>query len=468
MTMNLAPWVPRIGDRPGPKYHALADALAEAVGAGELRPGDRLPTHRDLAEALHVTVGTVTRAYAEAQRRGLVTGTVGRGTFVAQAVAVDPSMSAGRPFAPGTIEMGLVTPPPPDPDLAEALRRLARQPGIDRLMHYHVQPGLPHHRAAGAVWAARCGLDARPDDVLVCGGAQHSLTVTLLGLLRPGQRIACDALTYPGLKTLAAQLGLLLTAVPGDIGGDGNGGMRPDALDTACRRDEIAALYLMPGAHNPTASHMPLERRAALAEVARRRGLVIIEDDVYALTREGTPVPPVATFAPERTVFVAGLSKVLSAGLRICFLVVPEAWRRPLSEALFNTLWMAPPLMAELATLWIEDGTADRVRAQRLAEAARRGLLAREQLAPLIHHGHDTAYFRWLELPPGWTGAAFEAAARQSGVNVFAAEKFAVGHDPVPAAARIALCAPATMDDLGRGLGILRNLLLSDISGPIF
>lgn len=455
MTINTASWAEAVAGRPGPKYLALADALADAVRDGTLLPGERLPTHRDLADALHVTVGTITRAYAEAQRRGLVTGTVGRGTFVARAVAVDPSMSAGRPFAPGTVELGLVTPPPPEPDLAEALRRLARRPDLDRLMHYHVQPGLPHHRAAGAAWAGRCGLDARPSDVLVCAGAQHALTVALLGLLRPGQRIACDALTYPGLKTLARQLGLLLTAVSGDAQG-----MSPEALDTACRRDEIAALYLMPGVSNPTARHMPPERRAALAETARRRGLAIIEDDVYALTRAGAPVPPVASLAPERTVFVAGLSKVLSAGLRISYLVAPEDWKRPLAEALFNTVWMAPPLMAELAAMWIEDGTADRVRALRLAESARRNALARELLSPFVHQGHETAYFRWLELPSGWTGPAFEAAARQAGVNVFAAEKFAVGHDPVPAAARIALSAPMDMDDLGKGLGILRDLLI--------
>jgi len=460
MTINTTSWLPRLDNRPGPKYLALALALAEAVEAGELPPGARLPTHRDLADALRVTVGTVTRAYAEAQRRGLVTGTVGRGTFVAQAVAADPSMSAGQPLAPGTVELALVTPPPAEPDLSEALRRLARQPGIDRLMRYHALPGLPRHRAAGAAWAQRCGLSPRPEDVLVCTGAQHALTVTLLGLLRPGQRIACDTLTYPGLKTLASQLGLILTAVPGDTGEDGNGGMRPDALDTACRRDEIAALYLMPGVHNPTAGHLPPERRAALAEVARRRGLIIIEDDVYGLTRTGPPTPPLASFAPERTVFVAGLSKVLSAGLRICFLVTPEGWRRPLSQALFNTVWMAPPLMAELAAMWIEDGTADRIRAQRLAESARRNTLARELLGPLTAQGHDTAYFRWLRLPPGWTGAAFEAAAREAGVNVFAAEKFAVGHDPVPPAARIALSAPETADDLARGLTTIRNLLL--------
>src|SRR5207245_9794263 len=78
----MTSWAPEIRQRRGPRYLAIAEALAEDAGAGRLRPGARLPTHRELAHRLGLTVGTVTRAYAEAARRNLISGEVGRGTFV--------------------------------------------------------------------------------------------------------------------------------------------------------------------------------------------------------------------------------------------------------------------------------------------------------------------------------------------------------------------------------------------------
>ena len=90
-------WSPEIRKRRGPLYVALADALAEDLAAGRIRPGARLPTHRELADRLGVTIGTVTRGYAEAARRGLLSGEVGRGTFVRGASSVRGAPRASCP-----------------------------------------------------------------------------------------------------------------------------------------------------------------------------------------------------------------------------------------------------------------------------------------------------------------------------------------------------------------------------------
>ena len=87
-------WLPDVASRPGPLYQAIAEALAEDTSRGVLAAGQRLPTHRELADRLGVTVGTVTRAYAEAARRGLVSGEVGRGTFARGRVVPE------APYAP--------------------------------------------------------------------------------------------------------------------------------------------------------------------------------------------------------------------------------------------------------------------------------------------------------------------------------------------------------------------------------
>ena len=109
-------WQPRMEGRPGPRYRAIAEAIAEDAARGRLRPGSQLPTHRDLADRLGVTVGTVTRAYAEAARRGIVTGEVGRGTFVRGTGAESPGFRFASQAEAGLIDMSVNLPPaPPDP-----------------------------------------------------------------------------------------------------------------------------------------------------------------------------------------------------------------------------------------------------------------------------------------------------------------------------------------------------------------
>ena len=447
-------WTPELQREDRAKYRALADAIEADVFAGRLAPGDRLPTHRDLADALGVNVGTVTRGYAEAERRGLVSATVGRGTFIATDARSPSGMVSFEPSAPGMIEMGLVEPIHAlDPSPRDGLRHLLRRRDTDLFTRYADPRGLRAHREAGTAWAARFGIRATAEDIVVCAGAQHGLTYCLAGLLGPGSRLAADRLTYPGLKALAAMLGIKLAPV--DLDEDG---MLPEALDAACRRTEVRAVYLMPGMQNPTTAHMPEARREALADVARSHGLVIIEDDAYGLTRPG-PGASLSALAPERTVAIAGTSKTLAAGLRIGFIACGPWGMDRLARAVLNTVWMAPPLGAELVCRWILDGTADAVLERKLAEARLRMALAREFLAPHVLHGADTGFYAWLELPGELTGSEFEALARAVGVNVFGADRFVVGDASEPRAVRLSLSGPADLDETRRGLGIVRGIL---------
>lgn len=449
-------WHPEL-EHAGPLYAALADALERDVASGALRPGQRLPTHRELADTLGLNVSTVTRGYREAERRGLISGTVGRGTFVSSDAAGSSSIVSLEPHRPVSIEMGLITPLYHlDPDVSEGLRKVLARRDPAALMRYGDPCGLPEHRAAGAAWASRYGLETGPEEVLVCAGAQHALACCLSGLFRPGDRVAAESLTYPGLKTLAAQLGLRLAPVEMD-----EEGMLPEALDTACRREEIRGLYLVPGVHNPTTARMSAQRRDRIAEVALRHGLTVVEDDAYDLTAPDRQRPVVSRL-PETGVYVAGLSKALAPGLRVAFLAAPKRLVRPLAGAVLNTVWMAPPLNVELASLWIKDGTADRTVAAKREEAARRMTLATEILAGQRFRARPTGYFLWLELPENGsreTGREFELRARQAGVGVFGAEKFTVGDAPAPRAVRVSLTGPADDRELRRGLEVLSRLL---------
>lgn len=438
----------------GPLYKELADAIERDVAAGTLRPGERLPTHRDLADVLGLNVSTVTRGYREAEKRGLVSATVGRGTFVSSDAATTTSLVSFEPCRPGMLELGLVAPLDHlDPEINEEFRRLARRKDPSALLRYSDPRGRPEHRRAGALWAERFGVFADPSDVVVCAGAQHALTCVLGGLFRPGDRLAVDALTYPGLKTLAAMLGIRLVPVPMD-----DRGMIPAGLDAACRRDEIKGVYLMPGVHNPTTLTLPENRRDEIARLADRHGLLVIEDDAYGLTDPGSP-EPVGNRVPHRRVCIAGMSKSLAAGLRVAFVVAPPPLVKPLAQAVLNTIWMAPPLNVELASLWILDGTADRVTEAKRAEAARRYMLACDALDGLRFRGKASGFFLWCELPEPWTGAALERTGAECGVNVFGAEKFVVGESPAPRAVRISLTGTDSVEQLREGLLILRDIL---------
>ncbi len=447
-------WTPRIPRDDGPLYKELADAIERAISNNDLKPGERLPTHRDLADALEMNVSTITRGYQEAEKRGLVTGTVGRGTFVASDAVTSTAMVSFEPVAPGMLEMGLVSPLSRlDPDVTEGFRRIARRKDPTSFMRYTDPRGLPEHREAGAAWAGRYGLETSAEEIIVCAGAQHALTCCCSGLFRAGDRIATDALTYPGIKTLAAMLGLRLVSIAMD-----DEGMMPDSLDAACRRDEIKGLYLMPGVHNPTTITMSETRRDQIAHLADVHDLIILEDDAYDLTGPGEQTP-VSARARHRSVFVAGMSKSLAAGLRVAFMAAPRAFLKPLAQAVLNTIWMAPPLNSELAAMWINDGTADETVERKRTEAARRYMIACDVLEGYRFRGKPSGFYLWLELPQGWTGQAFEAAAQEAGISIFAAEKFAVGETAPPPAVRVSLTGTDSRESLKQGLMTLRAIL---------
>lgn len=451
-------WRPVTIDMDKPLYMAVVDALEQDIRNGVLKPGQQLPTHRELADIIGVNVSTITRSYKEAERRGLISGTVGRGTFVAADVNTVTSLVRTEAADSNLLEMGLVLPLYSiEAGVEEKLRRLIQSGNISEYLKYTDPMGLPEHREVGAYWAGRYGVAARPEDVVVCAGAQHSLTCCLTSIFQAGDRIAVESLTYPGIKSLAAMLGIRLVPVAMD-----KEGMLPEALDMACRRDVIRGIYLMPDVQNPTTACMSAERRKALAEVILRHGLTLMEDDAYSFTLTGQPAP-IASLIPENSVFIAGVSKVFYAGLRVAFVIAPRHLRLRIAKGVLNTIWMAPTLNAALAAECIKDGTADRTLAAKRAEAEKRYMLAKRRLQDYSFEGPASGFFLWLSLPEHWNGKEFEIRAREAGINIFSAEKFIVGGSAAPRAIRISLTGPQTAAELERGLDTIKELLSGEI-----
>ncbi len=450
-------WIPQLEGTKGPRYLAVVEALAQDLASGRLEPGRRLPTHRELAERLGVTVGTVSRAYAEAARRGLVSGEVGRGTFVRG--WGDPSDRGAE--AEGVVDLGQNHPPDPPSQpqraaLLEALASLTARRDAGRLLDYPAAGGDAADREAGASWIGRTGVTASADDVLVCTGSQHGLTVVLATLLEPGDVLLTESLTYAGLKSVAGLLHLRLRGLPTDASG-----LRPDALEDACREGGAKALYLIPTHHNPTTAVMPEDRRQEIVRVARAHGLAVVEDDVHGLLPEVRP-RPIAALAPERSYYLTSTSKTLAPGLRIAYVAAPPAMVPRLAASLRATTWAVAPLTAAVASTWIGNGTADALLAARRHEARARQAIAVEALAGADLQTQPEAYYLWLRLPEPWRGDAFAAEARARGVLVTPAEAFAVGREPAPHAVRLCLGAARTRESLRRGLDVVAGLLRAE------
>jgi len=445
-------WSPRLEGRKGPRYLAIVESIADDFASGQLRQGTRLPTHRDLADALGVTVGTISRAYAEAARRGLISGEVGRGTFVRGPV---PETSADD----GEV-CDLSQNHPPEPAarpqraaLVRALASLTASGDVGRLLDYPAAGGGAADREAGAAWIARAGLEVSPDEVLVCTGSQHGLTIVLATLLEPGDVLLTESLTYAGLQPVAGLLRLRLRGLPID-----GHGLRPDALAKACSEGGAKAVYLIPTLHNPTTAVMPEARRREIAAIARAHGLRIIEDDVHGLLATERPAP-LATLAPERTYYLTSTSKTLAPGLRIAYVAAPPVDVPRLTASLRATTWAVAPLTAAVASLWIRNGTADAIVAARRLEARARQALARERLTGFDFDAQPEAYYLWLRLPEPWRSDSFAAEARARHVLVTPAEAFGIGREQMPHAVRVCVGAARSRDTLARGLGTVAELL---------
>lgn len=449
-------WIPDIAAAAGPIYKAIADAIATDIAAGVLAPGQRLPTHRALAAALGVDLTTVTRAYGEARRRGLIDGMVGRGTHV-----VGTPSHGDRP-APAEIDLSMNLPPQPpeaaiQARLVQATAAVLRGTDPARLMTYRPSGGGVEDRAAGAAWLAPLLPGLPAERVLVAGGGQAALTALLTTLARCGDTVLAERFAYPGFRAAAAQLGLRVEGVAMD--GDG---LLPDALEEACARHAPKALYAVPSIQNPTTATMPPARREAVAAVLRRHALPVIEDDAYGAL-PSAPLAPLAALVPDLAWYVATLSKSLLPGLRIAYLVAPdEARAARVRAALRATAQMAPPLSAAVATRWTRDGTAHAILSAIRAEAAARQDLARRLLPPGSFDAHLEGHHLWLRLPAPWTAAAFADEVRRSGLAVVPDSAFAVGCAPGNAL-RLSLGAAPDRDTLHAALTRIATTLARDV-----
>ena len=454
-------WCPALSEADGPKYLALTRALREAIRAGELEQGAQLPTVRDLAWHLKVTPGTVARAYSLATQEGLLAATVGRGTFVAARaprlgptqplyIERDPALDQGR--------VDLRAPIMPDVGqnraISEALRAIAEDEGND-WVDYPTQTAERPLRDALVGWIGGRALgNFGSDDIVLTHGGQNAINLILLCCLR-GDRplVLIEDLAYPGFRHAAKLARAEVVAIEMD-----ENGILPEALEAACRRQGAQVLCLTTDAQNPTTVCMSAERRQQVAEIARRHDLQIIEDDCYSNAQSNWPA--LRALAPERTWYVASLSKTLSAGLRFGYIVAPTGMgptgRLTAQHAFFA---LSRPVEALVLQL-LASGEANR-----LCDLVQRDLDQRLQMTINTLGAFDLAWqpglrFVFLRLPSGWRSSTFVARAEAEGVMLRSADEYALVHGRAPNAVRLAISGNVPLDRFQWALTRLARLLV--------
>ncbi|MEK4669968.1 aminotransferase-like domain-containing protein [Niallia sp. FSL R7-0271] len=450
-------WKPSIDKRDKPIYQTLARQLEQDVLDGVLLPGTKLPPQRELADYLDLNLSTISKAFKVCELKGLVSASVGSGTFVSyDALSNAYLLEDTKPKH--LIEMGATLPDDASYEpLMLQLKTMLQESDYERWFGYGRAGESLWQKDAAVKLMRRGGFETTVDHILFANGGQNAIAAALASLCKPGDRIGVDHHTYPGLKTVAAMLSVQIVPIRSEYYQ-----LSPESFEHACKNENIKGIYIIPDYHNPTASFMSVENREKIAAIAKKYNQFVIEDASYHLL-SNNPLPAVASFAPDQVIYISSLSKSFAPGLRLAYVAVPKQFKEPLSKALYNLNITVSPLLAELTARMIVSNQFETLVESHREQNIRRNKLADEYLSDYTCVGDETGIFRWLLLPGKLTGTEFEALAAQNGVQVYAAERFVVGNSCPDRAVRISVCAPESMEELKLGLVILKRLLETPI-----
>jgi DNA-binding transcriptional MocR family regulator len=430
-------WAPTLARRKGVKKHKLlTDRIIEDIDSGALAPRAQMPTHRDLARQLGVSVQTVGLGYKEAERLGYLRGEIGRGTFVRSRITehADRFMLDRRiGDATDLSIIRAVYTEAHEQASRTVMAALAEADNSSFMRPCRPIAGLDEHRAAAKTWLGRLGVEAEAERILITNGAAHGLFLAMAAIVRPGDLVVTESLTDHGIIGLANVLGFKLQGLPTD-----REGILVDAFEAACVAGRVTALVLIPSLGNPTSHLAGAERRRAIAAVARRHNVFVVEDEVYKPLLDKT-LPALTQLLPDLGFFVTSFTKSVMTGLRVGYLVVPRQFGIRVGSIMRVTSWSATNLVAEIATRWIEDGTAARLVEVQRKEARARQAIVGEVLKPHVAGSHPLSLCAWLRVPESWTEEGLVRALAQRGIAVTSSEPFVAAEERPARGIRICL-----------------------------
>ncbi|CDZ30844.1 PLP-dependent aminotransferase family protein [Neorhizobium galegae] len=435
----------------GPRYLALVAALERDIADGRLSEGDRLPPHRNLARELSLSVGTVSKAYQEAEHRGIINSRVGQGTFVRRRLIEQPQFVTK--YEPVNLSLNVPVEGSEVRILSRLFAEVTRENELRPLLRFHPHGGIMKHREIIAASLSNSNFTIEPAHLFLCNGAQHALDIALRLVTEPGDSVLVGSFTYSGFKAIAAASRLRLIPVEMDAEG-----LDPESLRQVFHQSRARVLYCMPTLQSPTARTMSLTRRKQIAEVAEELDLTVIEDDVYGFFFSERPVP-IASLAPTRTFYTTSYSKCITPGFRLGTLTVPRPYIHEADLLLHASAWYASPIFSEAVVRLLRDGNLEDLLRERRKQAQERYSVFFNTFSN-AEKLKCPAFYGWLRLPTEWAAGQFTAAAGSRGILVTPPGASAV-RESEPGAVRICLGAPKDTKTLTQVLHTLNDILSS-------
>lgn len=447
-------WKPQLEKTNKPLYLSLIDQLEKDIADGVLLPGTKLPPQRELADFLDINISTISRAFKVCEKKGLLSGVVGSGTFVSYDVNSNIFMTADH--ASNIVEMGSMMPEQETiskEEIIALMKKMMTELDFENLLQYGSLEGRAWQREAAVKLVEKSGYKTTPELLLPASGGQNAIAAILAGLFQSGDRIGTDPLTYPGMKSAAKMLGIQLIPIKHE-----NYEISEEGLLYACKNENIKGIYIIPDYHNPTTHIMSKECRSMIARIAKENNLIVIEDGINSLLME-KPLPAVASYAPEQTIYIVSLSKAVVPALRLAYIATPKQYKEDLKTALYNINISQSMLLMELASRMIASRSLVKLVDERRQRLKKRNQLVNQYLAGYQVMGNDETIFRWMLLPEGIDGERFEAMALKEKVKIYSAKRFTVGKEKPINAVRLSIAAPKNLEQLEQGLKVLKKLL---------
>ncbi len=454
------------------KFEEIVALIISKIEQGSYRPGDRLPTHRDLAYEYGCSIGTASRAYAELERRGHCYGRIGQGTFVYGTAGDEAAIGKGAIFPKESWsegESGLTDlsknsffHAETESRLRDAAQRLLRRNDPVAYFSYSDSRGRPRDRDVAASWLSTLVDRADPENIIITQGAQSGLYLAMATLANAGETVATEAFGYPGIRAAAYELDLRLAPVAMD-----RDGMIPASFAEICRRGNVKMLITVPTNHNPTGATQPEARRREIIDIARRHGVTILEDSAYA-PLHSREIPSYYDLAPDIAVYLTTFSKVMSPALRVGYMMAPDNLVPRLATKMTTINWMTSPLLLDMVNFLIQSGQVA-VQGRLLVDIChRREKRAREILAPWLERSlsppDSPLAHLWVRLPAGKSMSEFVASARRENIVVIAGSTFAMNKSVDVGHIRLCLMGEPEEKRLFKALGRLATLLSQENS----
>lgn len=449
--MSWKPVIDRNSDTP--LYISLADTLKNDILEGRLTPGTKLPPQRELADYLDIHLSTITRAFKLCEQRGLLCSVVGRGTFVSSDAAAQGMLTIHE-ATDKIIEMGAIL---PNPDIEQIvtdyLKEIIQEPDFYKLMQYAPISYDKLQIKAAIRWFNYYGLSTGKNNILFSSGSQNAIFAILAALFHPGDKIATTSVTYPGLKVAANSLGIQVIPLPVS-----DGKITAESLEYVVKNHDVRGFYMIPDFNNPSGELMNKDTRQEIADYIKQKKLPLIEDSIYSLFIHN-PLPPISSFTPDYGIMIGSTSKILSPGLRLALIHVPDRFYKAVSDTLYSIIITPPALMMQLFTRTVNLGKFDKIRELRIAEVIERNKLFNEICPDIRTSGNSNCPLRWAYIPEetGIIPSEAEKQLRERGLQVFSAERFVVGNSDIPKAIRISLISEHSIKSYKKGLEIIRD-----------